>query len=313
MQVANKAQLEAKQNSIIFKNERSEYITKEKNNLGAWDFFKYLYSKHSIKILGANVLALLFVVAIYIVSAVLEVQTTSAVASLPYANSFGLGLLPWGGIETYMQDIVLAKSTLKHLIFLGLIPVATVGVCGIFAVIRDAYWTGKFKVIKPFFKGVYQSGLQVLPFAVVIAGGFLGIHFFSSFVTGWLNVFGQVVFYIILSLFAMWAFIFAGVTCLYRQSFADNVKTSFKLFYSYFVSNLFTFIFAVLPFVLLIVVNVYFVSLIIGTLILMFGMLYFSLLWMIHNIRICGNHPFLTDKPVDPPQKTELEHIKSEA
>jgi len=277
---------------IVLENERSAGIEKIKNDTGAWGFFKYLYGKYSFKILLLNLLMIVFAIAVYLLNQIFSLRIAGEAAALPYSSTFGLAITPWGGTAQFYANIVNKYNTQKALWMMLAIPLITVPVSGGFAVVRDAYWTGKFSIFKTFFKGVYQTGLQVLPFIVLIAAGFLGIHFAgmglaAAGVASWIAVTLKVIMYIAVALIAIYGLVFAGVVTLYDQSFALSLKSAFQLTVRGIISHIISFVMTGAIFVLLLI-NMNLISIIVLTIIIMFGMIFAALVWMIHMIKVCG-------------------------
>ena len=272
---------------IVLENERSEGLEKVKNDTGAWGFFKYLYGRSALKFLALNLLMLLFAAAIYVVLLIFSNKLASALAALPYSNSFGLGAAPWGGMDAYIASVTSAFTTERALWLSLAVPFVALSLSGGFAALRNAYWTGKLKVIKPFFRGIKQTFLQIFPFTVLISGGLLGVHYVTLATSGWAAIVLQIVLYLILALLAIWTLVFAGVVTLYKQSFLQSVKSASALFVRYAVSNIFSFVLACAMFALL-AINFWIVSALALALVVMFGMVFAGLVWMIHMINICG-------------------------
>ena len=282
-----------KRNNIELTNERSEYITKAKNTLGGWGFFKYLYGKFTFRIVGLNLLMILLFVPVFFVVLRFNGQISNAAQYLPFSNTFGLGLAPWDGVLSYLADVTKSFTMQKYLWLLLCVPVAGMAFTGGFAVVRDSYWTGKLRIVKPFFVGIYKCGLLNLPLYLLVGGGLLGIYAFSVATLAWarwIAVIVQVLLWIVLALLTMYTLVFTGVNCLHKQSFMKTLVSSFKICYTHIVSHIITFIFTAVPLVLMFVIGTSVVASLLIVANVLMGMLYVAIVWMIHMIRTCGNY-----------------------
>ena len=282
-----------KKNNIELVNERSEYITKAKNTLGGWGFFRYLYSKFTFRIVGLNLIMIMLFLPMFYVILRLNGQISNAAQYLPFSNTFGLGLAPWDGVQNYLASVTRNYTMQKYLWLLLCVPVAGMAFTGGFAVIRDSYWTGKLKIVKPFFIGIYKCGLQNLPLYVLVGGGLLGIYAFSIGTLAWarwIAVIVQVLLWIVLALLTMYALVFTGVNCLHKQSFFTTLVSSFKICYTHIISHIITFIFVALPLTLMFIIGTSVVASLLIVANVLMGMLYVAIVWMIHMIRTCGNY-----------------------
>lgn len=208
--------------------------------------------------------------------------------NLPYSATFGLGIMPWFGLEPYVASNTASIMQNMYLWLLLGIPVVTVGLSGGFAVIRDAYWTGKLRVFKSFFNGVYQTGLKFLPFVLVFAGGLLGNFYLNQAISDladWLSIAINVVVYCILIVVLLVGFVYLGTSTLFKESVGNGLVNAFRFTFKHFFTHLVTFFFMLLPVAVMLFVNSSFIQSMLGILLIMFGMLYVGIIWMIHIIR----------------------------
>ena len=277
-------------NYIRFTGERSEHITKIENNTGGWRFFSYLYNSSMFRVLGLQFLMLLFLIPAVFVILWQSSQLLGLTSQLPVANTFGLGISPWFGLDAYITSNTNAISQSMYLMLLIAIPVATVTFSGGFAVVRDAYWTGKLRVCKSFFKGVKQTGLKFLPFTFVLALGLMASYYLGLATegwAGWLRTGISVILLAILIITLLVGFVYVGTSTLYKEPVAQGLKNAFRFTFRGFVSHLVCLIFSLLPIILVIFsgsMGALFSSMFI-ILFIMFGMIWISLVWMIHIIR----------------------------
>ena len=280
-----------KSTSVIkFTGERSELIAKIENNTGGWRFFSYLYNSSMFRVLGLQFLMLMFLVPTVFVILWQSTQLMGLTSQLPVANSFGLGISPWFGLEEYLTSNTSAISQTMYLWLLVAIPFATIAFSGGFAVVRDAYWTGKLRVCKSFVKGIKQTGLKFLPFTVLFALGLMGSYYLgiaTANMAGWLRTIFSVIVLAVLAIILLTGFVYLGTSTLYKQSFADGFKNAMKFTFRYFLSHMVCLFFTLLPIILLIYSGSMgsLISSMVIILFIMFGMIWISLVWMIHIIR----------------------------
>lgn len=276
--------------NICFTGERSERITKIENNTGGWKFFSYIYNASMFRTLGLQFLMLLFFIPAVFVILWQSSQLMGLTSQLPVSNSLGLGISPWFGLDTYLTSNTTQIAQKMYLLLLVAIPVVTIAISGGFAVVRDAYWTGKLRVCTAFFKGVAQTGLKFLPFTVVFALGLMGTHYLgvaTQGLPGWVNSIISIVILAVLFVVVLIGFVYVGTSTLYKQSFAEGFKNAVRFTFKKFLSHAVTLVFTLLPLALVAFsgsMGSLFSSMII-ILFIMFGMLWISLVWMIHIIR----------------------------
>lgn len=273
---------------ICFENERSALITKIENTTGGWKFFGYMYNTAMFRTLLLELMMIIFVIPAVIIIFLASSKILGLSQNLPYSATFGLGIMPWFGLKPYVASNTVDILQNMYLWLLLGIPVITVGLSGGFAVIRDAYWTGKLRIFKSFFNGVYQTGLRFLPFVVVFACGLLGNFYLGQAMSGlaeWLSIAISVVVYCVLIVILLVGFVYLGTSTLYKESVGKGLINAIRFTFKHFFTHLITFFFMLLPIALLLFVNVSFVQSMLSILLIMFGMLYVGLIWMIHIIR----------------------------
>lgn len=276
-------------NKIVFRNERSQFVTKVENTTGGWRFFGYLYNTAMFRVLLLQLLMLIFVVPVVALIFISQSRFNALAQSLPYSATFGLGIMPWFGLQPYLTASMGAVTEEMYLWMLLCIPVITIGLCGGFAVIRDAYWTGKLRIFRSFGSGICQTTLRFLPFTLVFAGGLLGLFYLNNAMAAlpsWLVAVIDIVILVVLLLILMIGFVYLGTSTLFRESVGEGLKNALALTFRHIWTNLATFIFMLLPVAVLLFVNVSVIQTMLGVLMVMFGMIYIGIVWMIHMIRV---------------------------
>ena len=81
-------------------------------------------------------------------------------------------------------------------------------------------------------------------------------------------------------------FLFTEGAGLFREPVGEGLKNALALTFRHLWTNIATFIFMLLPVAVLLFVNVSFIQTMLGVLMVMFGMIYIGIVWMIHMIRV---------------------------
>ena len=275
-------------NVIVLENERTEGISKKVNELGNWKFFKVIYNNSMFRILGLN----LFMLICLIPAVYFYLQYNSTIynwgQALPFANSLGIGYNPWLEVGDFSVQVTNRATDLLYLQLLPCILLLSVAFSGSYACLRDSYWTGQLRLIKPFFRGIAQTIPYSLILTAVLGGGFFGMHMLQYALVSlpnWLNVVVNILAWTLLALIAIYGFLVLSVAAVYKQSPATNLKTSWHLMWSFFLSHVFYFACSLLPFILLFVTGSLLQSVVLAVFVL-FGMFCVSFIWMIHMMRI---------------------------
>jgi len=277
---------------IKLADERSSHVEKRLNRLGVWKFFKVLYRDSMLKIFLLNFLLLIFAVPAILVYYFKIFQETYALnLTLPTANFLGIGSNVWLNVGAYSAEQT-QLITNGGIIWLSLSLLALAFVfSGGFAVIRDAFWTGKLVVLKPFWKGITASIGYTFAGTAVLSGSFLGIYFLSGIIKAafptWAYIVMLVVIWAVFVLLFMYIYTLFAVAVTYRQPVGDNLADAWRLMWLNFLPNLIRIIITAVPFVL------YFLFAssggILTTLLLaaalMFGMFYLVFVYMTHMMK----------------------------
>ena len=216
---------------IKLENERSTHLTKRLNRLSGWQFFKVLYRDSMGKMMLSNFLLLLALTPLAVAVVYFYVQINNALHALPYYNTLGSGNGIWTGVYEHFQTVqanYVDQGLLWGLLaFLGVSLIFSGG----FGIIRDSFWTGKIKIFKPFASGFKGGILYALATSAIIGGGIYGIVVFclKSNLKLWLIITLAILMALVLLVVACYLFILCSVAVTYKQSFAQNVKDSWRL------------------------------------------------------------------------------------
>ncbi|MEG2015243.1 MAG: hypothetical protein RR086_05870, partial [Clostridia bacterium] len=281
-------------------NERSGHLTKRLNRLSTWGFFKVLYRNDMFRMIGVNLLLLVFAAPMVIVYYIYMMKLSTLQLSLPYFNGIGLGVSSWGGVAEYFatQSAILNNEMMLWLLLasLGL----AVLFAGGFGIMRDAFWTGRIKVFKPFWSGIKSGIAYTLAGVAVVVGGVYGIYslfiFMKSATALWLAISVLVVLILAWVLVTIYVLILFSVVVTYKQSVAQNLADSWRLLWMNILPNILHFVIFLVPVLLYIFLPDMLRTFVI-TLMLFIGMYYFVHIWMSHMMKTFALfHPVLVNK-----------------
>lgn len=277
---------------IRLNNERNQHVTKRLNRLNTWNFFKVLYRENIWRLFGFSILMILCLAPIFAVMILGSFSNATLSQSLPHLNSFGFSTGAWDGLSEYY-----ARELAHNNLIYGLYAVlgsllASIIFSGGFAVIRDAFWTGKLStvgVFKSIGKGIKANILYSIISTVVIAFTVFGLYNF--YVWGvtvmplWLTIVLLVLLCIVAMFLAIYLMIVCSVAVTYKQSVYENLDDSWRLLWLNVLPNILHFLLALIPIALYFLFQNSMLNTIFLVLILMFGGLYFPLVWQTHMMK----------------------------
>lgn len=288
---------------IALENERCGHVTKRLNRLNTWKFFQVIYRENMWRVFGFSLLILLLLVPVFVMLIISSVQVNQLQATLPtVGGSFSTGA--WIGVEKVFAQQKLQVQTVYGLYTVAVSLVSSLILCGGFAVIRDAFWTGKLStvgVLRSFFMGIKASFLYAFASEAIIALSLFGIIIFASWATGvmasWIMVVCIVLMSILLWFIACYLLILCSVSVTYKQSFSANLRDAWLLMWLNILPNLLHVLFALIPVALYLITMGGMLQSIVMVLIFMFGGMYVPLVWQSHMMRTFALfHPVETKK-----------------
>lgn len=294
---------------IRLNNERNEHVTKRLNRLNTWNFFKVLYRENIWRLFGFSILMILCLAPIFAVLILNSFNNATLMQSLPQLNSFGFSTGAWEGLTEYYAGELAHNNLIYGLYAVLASLLATLVFSGGFAVIRDAFWTGKLSavgVFKSIGKGIKANILYSLVTTVVLAFTVFGLYNF--YVWGvtvmplWLTIVLLVLLCIIAMLLAVYLLILCSVSVTYKQSVYENLDDSWRLMWLNVLPNIIHFIIALIPVGLYFLFRSSMLNTIFLVLILMFGGMYFPLVWQTHMMKT-----FALFHPVEVKKKKQVQ------
>lgn len=293
---------------IKLANERNSHVTKRLNRLNTWKFFTVLYRENIWRLFGYSILMILCLAPIVAMLVLGSFYKTQLLLGLPILNEAGFSTGAWEG----MNDYIAAQS--RNLdVFYGLMAavcgiLAAIVLSGGFAVIRDAFWTGKLStvgVFKSIGKGIKANIAYALITAVIISFSIFGLFAFYTWAITVMPLWVAIVLLVVLCiadlLLVIYLMIVCSVSVTYKQSVADTLDDSWRLMWLNFLPNLLHIIIALLPIGLYFVFSSGMFQSLFLVLIVMFGGMYFPLVWHSHMMRT-----FALFHPVEVKKKSQV-------
>ncbi len=288
---AQKGKIFMDYSKIRLANERNSHVTKRLNRLSTWKFFKVIYRENIWRMFGYNFLMLLCFVPIFVLMMLGGFEVSKLQSTLPELNSLGFSTGVWTNVNDYFaRQTRLINTEWGWYSVLGAL-LFTVMFSGGFAVIRDAFWTGKLSavgVFKSMWMGFKSNILYALASTAVLALAVFGIYEFyvyMSTVILWLAIVLTVLLAIVALFLAMYLMILCSVSVTYKQSVYENLDDSWRLLWLNVLPNLIHLIIALIPIALYFLFQGNFLQQIVLILLLMFGGLYFPLVWQTHMMK----------------------------
>ncbi len=271
---------------IRLNNERNSHVVKRRNRLGAWGFFKVLYRDNLWRLFGFSILMLILMLPVYAVSYIGQAALSKVYQSLPMQNIFGFSTGTWWNVNDYYQQLVFDSNVTYGLMMVGASMILFLVFSGGFAVIRDAFWTGKLSTVGVFRsmgKGIAANTGYAFVSTGIIAFSVFGIYTFYAWLSQkilWLAIVLTILLCIVALFLACYLMILCSVTVTYKQSVYENLDDAWRLLWMNVLPNILHLLIAIIPLALMLVIpstSMFYTLLLV--LIFMFGGMYFPLVW----------------------------------
>ena len=274
---------------IALENERCGHVTKRLNRLNTWKFFQVLYRENMWRVFGFNILVLLLVAPIFVMMFISTQRVLELQQTLPtIGDQFSTGA--WVGVDSVFQSQKFQLEVQYGWLMVAVSIVASLILCGCFAVIRDSFWTGKLAtvgVLRSFVMGIKASFLYALVSEAIIAFAVFGILTFinAQIVAPWLTIVLAVLMCIALLFVVAYLLILCSVAVTYKQSVGANLRDAWLLLWLNIAPNLIHVVFAILPVLLYLLTSGGMLQGLVMAFIMMFGGMYVPLVWQSHMMR----------------------------
>lgn len=291
---------------IALQNERCGHVTKRLNRLNTWKFFQVLYRENMWRVFGFSILVLLLLAPIFVMLVISSVKVTDLQASLPtVGDPFSTGA--WIGVQHVFESQKFQLQVQYGWLTVAVSLIASLILCGGFAVIRDSFWTGKLAtvgVLRSFAMGVKASFLYAFVSEAIMALSLFGILVFAnwapSVMPNWVAIVCVVFMSLLLLFVAAYLFVLCSVAVTYKQSVGANLRDAWLLLWLNTVPNIIHVILALLPVGLYLITAGGMLQGMVMVFIIMFGGIYFPLVWQSHMMRT-----FALFHPVDTKKKNK--------
>ncbi len=292
---------------IRLNNERNAHVIKRRNRLGAWGFFKVLYRDNLWRLFGFSILMLIMIAPIFLVGTLGQTALSEVYQKLPTQNIFGFSTGAWWDVEEYYQQQVFNSNVTYGLMMVGASLITFVVFSGGFAVIRDAFWTGKLStvgVLKSLWMGIKSNAGYAFISTAIIAFGVFGIYTFYAWLAQtilWLAIVLTVLLSILWLFVVCYLLILCSVSVTYKQSVFENLDDSWRLLWMNVFPNLIHVVIALIPLILMLVIpSTSMFRMLLLILMFMFGGMYFPLVWQTFMMRTFALfHPVEVKKKKD--------------
>lgn len=278
---------------VVLAGERSGHLEKKVNELGSWEFFKYLYGNFSWKLVVVNMIMLVLILPLVILTVNYTMLAGVNFASnLPTDETFLAGGTYWFGIKDYATSLKSGNMQNSAIWIALLIIWSTLVLAGGFSIVRDSFWSGELKIFKPFFRGIKETALFMLPFMIILGGLYCGFTYALSLLLPLIPTFAYVMIavtlYAVLVLVAIYVLIVFSTYGAYKQNLRTTLIDSWELYKVSFVANLFNFILSFAPVVLVLIFGTstsnFFITLLLAGFVII-GFFYTVFVWETHMMK----------------------------
>ena len=298
---------------IKLSNERNSHVTKRLNRLNTWQFFKVIYRENIWRMFGFNFLMVICLIPIFIVMLLGSFHKTEIEQTLPILNSLGFSTGAWVNLDKYYAAQIQHSNIMYGWLTVLSSLLITLILSGGFAVIRDAFWTGKLSavgVFKSIGKGIKANILYAFVTTLIMSLSVFGIYCLYSWLSTqilWLAIVLTVVLGIVALFVVIYLLILCSVSVTYKQSVMQNLDDSWRLLWLNVLPNLIHALLALVPIALYFLFRGGILQQIFLIVLLMFGGLYFPLVWQTHMMKT-----FALFHPVEVKKKKQVKQPAKE-
>lgn len=227
--------------------------------VGRWKLGYEVFMSNFMKMVGINLLMLLFLAPLLILL-FLRISTILSNATMsPISSNMGVGYLPHAS-QLGLEQSIVYYANYNFFMWLPLAAVVlAVGLSGGMYVMRNLCWGESVPVVKTFFKGIKKNVLPMLAsiaiYTVVLAvSGILISHIdLTMAITGttWYYILFKVLLFIVIGYFTLIFMAMMSMVVTYTGNFFSIIKNCFVITTVLLPVNLFFAVFALIPFLLL--------------------------------------------------------------
>ncbi len=262
---------------------------RNKINGSRWSYGSELFRTNFTKMIGLNLLMLIFVGPIFFFLLQRFAQIFTLAHSAPFTANLGVGYLPFTSLIAQEELILLSAN--KN--FFQILPLLclwlSVGLSGGLYIMRNLAWGEEVTIFRDFFLGIKRNFLPVmlatLLFSLIFSSAGFGVYQLKYMMalngTTWYQVMFQVFLIIAMVFIALWLLMALSMAVTYKSSFFNLIKNSVLVTTVLLPLNLFFAALALLPFLLFFLDTTFFAMAVILSAIL--GISYCMLTWTVYS------------------------------
>ena len=259
-------------------------------NMGRWSYAVEIFKNNFARLVGLNLIMLLFVAPIVYLLFVRDSQQFTLVSSAPFSANLGVGYAPYANLLAQQELIMMTVNT-NFFIYIPLVAIwLAVGLSGGMFVMRNIVWGEDVSLIKDFILGVKRNYFKVLAytvfFALLFSAAWIGLSYldYVGALGGgktWYQIVFKILLIILIVLISLWFLTALPMTVTFKGDLFATFKNGVLITGVLIPINLFFAILALLPFALLIFGSSF---LMISVMVLaIIGVSYFMLVWTVYS------------------------------
>ncbi len=262
---------------------------RNKINGSRWSYGSELFRANFSKMIGLNLLMLIFVGPIFFFLFQRFATIFSLAHTAPFTANLGVGYLPYTSLVA-QEELILLSANRSFFMYLPLLCLwLSVGLSGGLYIMRNLAWGEEVTIFRDFFLGVKRNFLPVmlatLLFSLIFSTAGFGIYQLKYTMalngTTWYQVMFQVLMIIAMVFIALWLLMALSMAVTYKSSFFNLIKNSTLVTTVLLPLNIFFAALAFIPFLLFFLDTTFFALAVIITAIL--GISYCMLTWTVYS------------------------------
>ena len=242
---------------LIIGTEKSEGYARASLPSNRWELFFDIFKGNYKKLIGINLLMLLFFLPLFVLIFFQTNMTMSLGMACPYSQGFGVGYQSVTSFVGYAETIAVRVNFVFYMLLPVVCLIAAVGVAGGAYVIRNLVWTEGVFVANDFWKGVKQNIKQMLLIAlfysVILYSSILAVSFANQAIALetapiWLMMVCKIGSLVFLGFFTIVMMHMVTVSVTYQLTFTKVMRNGFVFTLGLLPQNVFFAVVAIAPF-----------------------------------------------------------------
>ncbi len=282
---------------LFMGSEKSEGYARASLPSSRWELFWDIFKGRFSKIMLLNILLVVFCLPVFALFLFRTAIISGYGSMYPFAQGLGMGYGAMASLVGLAEDVVLNVNLIAYAFAPFAFIIASIGVAGGAYIARNLIWTEGIFVTNDFWRGIRQNAKQMLLTALIYSFVF---YFFNlsvalcdkAIVLGegstWLFSISKVVLYLFFIFYSIITLHMITMSVTYDLKFIQLMKNAFLFTLAFVPQNIFFFVLALIPFILLSFGGLFQAIGII--LILLFGGSYLLLVWTNYSHWIYDKH-----------------------